>query len=220
MVAAGTSDSYIRVWSLDGSSLPSIMAQGPNDPPSPSSRRLVGHSGPVFAVSFSPAIANYDAAPDAPATTPTYLLSSSADKTIRLWSIDAWQCLVVYKGHDEPVWDVKWGPHGHYFVSGGRDRVARLWSTDHISALRMFVGHEQDVDVVGFHPNSAYVFTASSDRSVRMWSVVDGAAVRIFTGHTANVTSLACSRDALWRIPARLWGSTVPRDTVLSLQQF
>ena len=187
MVAAGMQESYIRVWSLDGKALPSAIVQ---DQPS-SSRRLIGHSGPVYAVSFSPSIARSD--PTAPSTASKLLLSCSADKSVRLWSLEAWACLVIYKGHDHPVWDITWGPFGHYFLTGSHDRTARLWSTDHISYLRLFVGHDSDVDTVCFHPNSAYVFTGSSDKMVRMWAVTNGYPVRMFTGHTGNVTSLACS---------------------------
>jgi transcription initiation factor TFIID subunit 5 len=103
--------------------------------------------------------------------------------------------MVVYKGHDRPVWDLRFGPFGHYFVTGGSDRTARLWVTDQIRQQRIFVGHDQDVDCVCFHPNSAYIFTASSDHTVRMWAVSTGNAVRMFTGHTGNITSMECSRD-------------------------
>lgn len=195
MVAAGTDDSYIRVWSLDGRALPSLMPRNPDDTSPESSRRLIGHSGPVYMVAFSPAIHIENPEPNSMPTSPRYLLSSSADKSVRMWSIDTWTCLVVYKGHDDPVWDVTWGPFGHYFVTGARDKTARLWSTDHISYLRMFVGHERDVDITCFHPNSAYIFTGSSDRTVRMWSISTGNAVRLFTGHTGNLTALACSPD-------------------------
>lgn len=61
-----------------------------------------------------------------------YLLSSSEDGTIRLWSLQTFTCLVGYKGHNYPVWDVSFSPHGYYFVSGGHDRVAR-WETEHVS---------------------------------------------------------------------------------------
>ncbi|EON65131.1 hypothetical protein W97_04368 [Coniosporium apollinis CBS 100218] len=195
LVAAGMSESYIRVWSLEGKALLSILPSGPNEPPPSSSRRLIGHSGPVYAVSFSPSIANPDPSGSGPSTSSQYLLSCSADKTIRLWSLDTWTCLVAYKSHDSPVWDVQWGPHGHYFLSGSHDRTARLWSTDLIEPLRIFAGHDQDVDVVAWHPNGAYVFTGSSDRQVRMWDVGRGNAVRMFTSHTGNITALACSPD-------------------------
>ena len=47
------------------------------------SKMLLGHSGPVYGLSFSP--------------DRTMLLSCSEDGTIRLWSLQTWTCLVVYK---------------------------------------------------------------------------------------------------------------------------
>ncbi|KAI9804869.1 MAG: hypothetical protein M1825_001238 [Sarcosagium campestre] len=197
LVAIGTSESYIRVFSLDGKPLPSLMKE--KTKPS-SSRRLIGHSGPVYAVSFSPSISVDNQERDLESTSfttpsPRYLVSSSFDRTVRLWTLDTWSCVVAYKAHMGPVWDVTWGPHGHYFLSGGNDNVAYLWSTDNIAPLRMFVGHDNCVDCVAFHPNSAYVFTASCDKTVRMWEVTTGNAVRLFNGHTGNPTALCCSRD-------------------------
>lgn len=191
LVAAGMSESYIRVWSLDGKALPSALSPGSAAQPPSASRRLIGHSGPIYAVSFSPAVMTSN--PLAPSTNSKHLLSSSADKSVRLWSLETWTCLVVYKGHDSAVWDVTWGPFGHYFLTGAGDRTARLWRTDQIQFLRMFVGHDQDVDTVCFHPNSAYVFTGSCDKIVRMWAVSNGYPVRMFTGHAGNITAMACS---------------------------
>lgn len=190
LVAAGMAESYIRVWSLDNRALTS-----PTDAPSyqaSSSRRLVGHSGPVYALSFSPSIAVPE---DASASQPRYLLSSSADCTIRLWSLDTWSNLVVYSSHASPVWDVRFSPSGHYFLSASADHTARLWSTPQIAPLRLFVGHDSDVECVAWHPNNAYVVTGSSggDKTVRVWDVQTGLARRIFTGHTGNITSLAVS---------------------------
>ena len=189
LVAAGMRESYIRVWSLDGKAMLASIDL-PGKQPS-ASRRLIGHSGSVYGVSFSPAIASTD--PQGPSTNPKYLLSCSEDKTVRLWSLDTWTCLVVYKGHESVVWDVTWSPHGFYFMTGGLDRTARLWRTDQIGYLRLFVGHDKDVDVVGFHPNGVYTFTGSCDKTVRMWQISNGYCVRMFTGHTGNLTSLACS---------------------------
>jgi transcription initiation factor TFIID subunit 5 len=190
LVAAGMAESYIRVWSLDNHALTS-----PTDPASyqaSSSRRLVGHAGPVYALSFSPSIAIPE---DESASQPRYLLSSSADCTIRLWSLDTWSNLVVYRSHTSPVWDVRFSPSGHYFLTASADRTARLWSTPQIAPLRLYVGHDSDVECVAWHPNSAYVVTGSSggDKTVRVWDVQRGNPVRIFTGHTGNVTSVAVS---------------------------
>jgi transcription initiation factor TFIID subunit 5 len=199
LVAVGTAESYIRVWSMDGKPLPAAQDPSNADPSRPTvsaSRRLIGHSGPVYAVSFSPSTANSASTASSLSgisTASRHLLSASADKTIRLWSLDTYTTLVIYKGHDQPVWDVTWGPFGHYFLSGGHDNTARIWSTDNIAPLRMLVGHDQDVDCVAFHPNNAYVFTGSSDKTVRMWDVSRGTPVRMFTGHTSNITAIACA---------------------------
>lgn len=195
LVACGTEESYIRVWNLSGEALTSTLPAGPNDPPA-NSRRLIGHSAPVYSVSFSPSIAApEDAGRNIPPTGPRLLLSSSADKTIRLWSLDAWACLVVYKGHEGPVWNVKWSPFGHYFATCGWDKTVRVWGQDHISYLRMMVGHDSSVNQVAWHPNGAYVFSASDqvDKSVRMWSVTTGKCVRVFNGHTDFISALECA---------------------------
>lgn len=194
-MAAGFDQSYIRIWSLDGKNIEAAYPELDDMPPA-NSRRLIGHAGPVYAVAFQPcATRPENPGPDYVPTNARFLLSCSGDKSIRLWSLDTWTCMVVYKGHDRQVWDLSWGPFGHYFVSGGSDRTARLWVSDHIRQQRILVGHDQDVDCVCFHPNSAYVFTASSDHTVRMWAITTGNAVRMFTGHTGNITSMECSRD-------------------------
>lgn len=187
-IACGFYASIIRIWSLDGSQLgPEVGGQKTN------TQRLIGHSGPVFSVAFAPA--SYRPDPKGAETHARWLLSGSADASVRLWSLDTWSCIVVYRGHVGPVWDVRWGPFGHYFASVGADRLGRVWQTDKIRVIRLLAGHDDDIDCVAWHPNSSYVFTASSDKTVRMWAVTNGNAVRMFTGHTAMITALACSRD-------------------------
>ena len=195
LVAVGTEDSTVRVWHLHGDPLPSVVSS--DNTPS-SSRRLIGHSAPVYSVSFSPSIAGPDNADvSVPSTAPRLLLSCSSDRTIRLWSLETWTCLVVYKGHEGPVWNVRWGPFGHYFATCGWDKTVRVWGQDHISYLRMMVGHDSNVNQIAWHPNGAYVFSAGDgpDKSVRMWSFVSGECVRVFSGHTEFISALECSTD-------------------------
>lgn len=167
-MAAGFAESYIRLWNLkgeklkglrsdfssssikDGSSL-AVSSDGFSDIPTVASlnkirekkgsttRKLIGHSGPVYSVAFDPL--NGSAAP------PKYLLSASADATTRLWSLDTLTNVVAFRGHENPIWDVKWSPMGIYFATASRDRTARLWSTERTSCLRVYAGHLSDVDV-------------------------------------------------------------------------
>ncbi|EDO16888.1 hypothetical protein Kpol_1024p42 [Vanderwaltozyma polyspora DSM 70294] len=202
LAAAGFQDSYIKIWSLDGSSLDTLTSTNnthftkkntaDNNLHSKkkhqehvnTNTKLVGHSGAVYSTSFSP--------------DNKLLISGSEDKTVRLWAMDTQSTLVSYKGHNHPVWDVAFSPMGHYFATASHDQTARLWSCDHIYSLRIFAGHLSDVDCVTFHPNGCYVFTGSSDKTCRMWDVSTGETVRLFLGHTAPVVSLGVSPDGRW----------------------
>lgn len=191
-VAIGTELSYLQIFRTDYRKIPCEMT----DEPLPSFK-LIGHSAPVYGLSFSPAAQNStinDETSEAE-TRSQWLLSCSADKTIRLWYLATMHCMVIYKGHMAPVWDIKWGPFGTYFLSGGNDNLARLWATEKISSIRLFVGHDDDVTCVGWHPNSAYIFTGSDDKTIRMWSITNGNAVRLFTGHTESINVIECSPD-------------------------
>ncbi|KAH8920235.1 WD40 repeat-like protein [Atractiella rhizophila] len=201
LMATGFSESYIRLWNLKGEPLRPIKSdfdpstithpkQLKKVPSTSPTLKLLSHSGPVYSLAFDPS--------SGPSSPPRFLLSSSQDASVRLWSMHTYTPLVAYKGHREPVWDVDWGPRGVYFVSGGRDRTARLWNTERVVSLRIFSGHLSDVDTVRFHPNSLYVVTGSSDRTCRMWDVERGDCVRLFTGHSGPVSCIAVSPDGKW----------------------
>ncbi len=202
---SSTNLSFIYTANLDlqAASLRKIRERGGS-----TTRKLIGHSGPVYSVAFDPVSGS--------AGPPRYLLSASADATTRLLSMDTMSNVVAYRGHQNPVWDLQWSPMGIYFATASRDKTARLWSTDRTSALRVYAGHLGDVDVrsssflclihnrftndcilqcVRFHPNSLYLATGSSDWSARLWDVQRGSCVRVFIGHQGIVSTLAFSPD-------------------------
>ncbi|XP_078421133.1 transcription initiation factor TFIID subunit 5 [Cetorhinus maximus] len=195
LIAGGFADSTVRVWSVTPKKLRSVkgatdlslidkesedvLERIMDEKTACEFKMLLGHGGPVYGTSFSP--------------DRNYLLSSSEDGTVRLWSLQTFTCLVGYKGHNYPVWDTQFSPYGYYFISGGHDRVARLWVTDHYQPLRIFSGHLSDVTCTRFHPNSNYVVTGSADRTIRLWDVLNGNCVRILTGHKGPIHSLVFS---------------------------
>nr|XP_022904363.1 transcription initiation factor TFIID subunit 5 [Onthophagus taurus] len=195
MLAVGMADASIKVYTLIPQKLRSmksadqlqdinidaddVLVRMMDQRSGESSRTMFGHSGAVYSLAFSP--------------DRSLLLSCSEDTTIRLWSLQIWNCVVVYKGHMYPVWNVRFSPMGYYFATCSNDRTARLWATDQYQPLRIFAGHFSDVDVVQFHPNSNYVATGSSDRRVCLWDVLTGNHVRLMTGHKSPIYALAFS---------------------------
>ncbi|KAI9219652.1 WD40-repeat-containing domain protein [Blastocladiella britannica] len=199
LAAAGFADSTVRLHSLTSAPLRARIAPPPGidnahlqampddqleafyEPVGAPMRRLIGHSGTVFGVSI------------APGPRPRWMMSGSEDGTARLWSLETYSNVAVYRGHGFPVWDVDVGPEGIYFATASHDRTARLWAAEQIHPLRIFAGHHSDVDAVKFHPNSNYLATGSSDKSARLWDVSSGNCVRVLTGHAGAVQTLAFS---------------------------
>jgi len=197
MIAIGFSNSTIRVWALTPANLKQlkqaheledldkeaddIVKQMYDEANTFDTKALCGHSGPVYGVSFSPCR--------------QFLLSCSEDSTIRLWSLQTWTNVCVYKGHCFPIWHVEFCPHGYYFASCSYDKTARVWATEHHQPLRVYVGHTSDVDIVKFHPSSNILATGSSDTTIMLWDVIDGSSLKTLTGHDSRITSMVFSTD-------------------------
>ncbi|KAI4291796.1 transcription initiation factor TFIID subunit 5 [Pancytospora philotis] len=190
LLACGYADSYIDIHSLSKSSLRVLKSSselGKIDIKGKDEkfddvgevRRLVGHSGPVYALKFS--------------SSGNLLISASQDCTIRLWSLELFKTIAVYKAHAFPIWTVDFAPNDFFFATGAADRQAIIWCTKTNKPERFFVSSLSDVTVVKFHPNSNYLFIGSSDHKIRLHDVDTGKMVRTFCGHIDTVTALDVS---------------------------
>ena len=145
LLAAGGSDSTLRIWHLEsGQELPGSPCEG--------------HGGPVLSVSFFK----------------NAVLSASADGTVRVWLAQEdslqYRSVWVYRGHVGPVHAVAVGgpSRAKLFVSAGADRTIRILQP--ISGDRFSLrGHAGPVRAVAISTDGQTIASASEDGTVRLW---------------------------------------------------
>ena len=185
-IAAGgseaTSEAIIRLWNVESKSL---------------AGELDGHVSAVFDLTF--------------AADGSFLISSGAEGTARLWDTKAKTLLMQLGEIRGPVNAVAFSNAGDFFASGDSISAvtadvlsadAELWDAEAGELLLRFVGHEDVINSVGFSPDDQTLVTAAgspppdtNDPSVRLWNVKSGEELLVLPGHAGGSTAAAFSPD-------------------------
>lgn len=91
-----------------------------------------GHSDAISRVSFHPE--------------KMLAISSSWDRTVRIWELVGGKCIRSFEGHTKLIRDVVVSPDGDVVVSCSDDKTIRVWSTDNGACIRVIT-----VEGIGFH---------------------------------------------------------------------
>lgn len=173
LVAFGTRENLISVRSLaDGKEV----------------RKLEGHTGSVNGVALSADGAQ--------------LVSGSADKTLRVWSLESGE-IVRQLETPAPIHDLCLTPDGTHIITVHEDRLIRVWTTAAPEAAPAEGEVEKPVKEIAGHGNvvtsvslvgEALFATGSTDNTVRIWNLSNWAAVRSLN-HGGPVVSVAGRPD-------------------------
>jgi WD40 repeat protein len=116
---------------------------------------LRGHQGRVTAAHFSP--------------DGKLLVTTSRDRTARIWSARTGHLLRVLRGHFGPVQDAVFSPDGRWIVTAG-PTTAALWEAATGQRVLQLQGHRGALTTVAFDPAGERILTGGVDGTVRFYA--------------------------------------------------
>ncbi|ETO15070.1 WD-40 repeat-containing protein [Reticulomyxa filosa] len=129
--------------------------------------------------------------------------SGSSDKTIRIWDIETTKQLILFKGHDDCILNIKYGSDKllNTILSGSMDRSVRLWDIRSGKQIQVFNGHTNFISAVEYSPfiinnicgTSNVICSASIDNTIRFWDFrLDNRSLHIIKGCPVSDNGIKC----------------------------
>ena len=135
---------------------------------------LQGHAADVYSVAFSP--------------DDTRIVSSSHDRTAKVWDASTGQELLTFRGHHaalshrDGVFCVRFSPDGRSIASGGSDGMVRIWNVE-TGIESLSLQHPIAVWDMAFSPDGSRI--AATGAWLQVWDTGTGA--ELFTLRTAGI---------------------------------
>ena len=128
-----------------------------------------------------------------------YIVSASADHTIKMWEASTAKVLRTFEGHSKAVRGVDLIPGFNFadearlIVSCSSDKTLRIWDARTDQAKLVLKGHTDVVYDCSFSPDGKSIVSCSEDRTLRLWSTNEGHLIYIYNGHKSAVLSVTFS---------------------------
>jgi WD40 repeat protein/MinD-like ATPase involved in chromosome partitioning or flagellar assembly len=145
-------------------------------------RLLIGHTQGTTCAAFS--------------SDGTRIVSTSDDKTLRIWDAASGKILTTLEGHQDAVLSAAFSPDGTRIVSASDDSTLRIWDAAFGKQIATLDGHQGAVLSAAFSPDGARIVSASADKTLRIWDAASGKTLATLDGHQEAVWSAAFSPDS------------------------
>ena len=142
------------------------------------SKELIGHKNSITNVKFSP--------------DQTYILSSSQDKTLRLWNPTLSSPLLkTYSDiHSQEILDFLILENNSKIISAGEDRDAFLIDSQTSKVLRRFRSHTSSINSLATNKEQTILVTGSNDMTVKIFDINNASVIQTLQDAKDSITSV------------------------------
>ncbi|MDZ7963040.1 MAG: protein kinase [Aulosira sp. DedQUE10] len=129
------------------------------------------------------------------------LISSSNDKTIKIWNLQTRKQQGVL--NETGIWIVTAiAPDGQTVVSGSSDNTIKIWHLSANKPQRVLRGHFDLINSLSISPNGQTLVSGSRDKTIKIWQLETGNLQQTLSGDSGFVYTTAISPDGKLLISA------------------
>ena len=124
----------------------------------------VGHTSLIKSLSFSP--------------DGKLILTSSWDKTARLWEFSTGKELQLFFGHLDYIQHSNFNASGTQIVTASDDSTAKIWDASSGKIIKT-IKNQHQTDFAAFSENGKNIITSSYDNTIRIWEINSGELIKL-----------------------------------------
>ncbi|KAL5121822.1 U3 small nucleolar RNA-associated protein 13 [Pleosporales sp. CAS-2024a] len=147
---------------------------------------LRGHRRGVWTVKFAP---KNSQGPNSSATK-GLIATGSGDKTVKIWSLADYSCLLTLEGHSNSILKLAWLPYrrvdardkrGAQVASAAGDGLVKIWDAESGEIMSTLDNHTDRVWALVAHPTTGALISGGGDGVVTFWQDTTSATLEAAT---------------------------------------
>ncbi|MCP2730707.1 serine/threonine-protein kinase [Limnofasciculus baicalensis] len=123
------------------------------------------------------------------------IISSSADKKIRIWNLTNGQEISTAIKHSLPINYFAIGPDWHTVAMGGASNTIEIWNWETGKLISTLAAHTGAINFLVITPDNNNLISASADKTIKIWDLDTDKPIKTLTGHSSFVNYVILSPD-------------------------